>query len=350
MSNLQNSLSNRMLVGKNEGPMNTKTSTKTDGQATDAALWSIADVERETGLGKDTLRVWEKRYGFPVPLRDALGERAYPDEQLARLRMIKRLLDSNHRPGKVVAQPIDVLQALLDNLPDTAAAASPQATDEGMMAEDPGWIEWLSQDKTHQIKQSLQQHILRNGLAHVVDKIVAPLCGMVGMAWMRGEISVYQEHLFTEVLQSVLREAIASVDAVCQGQRQQPRVLLTTTPGEMHGLGLLMAECHFALESCDRFVLGTSTPISDMVQAVRQLKIDVLALSFSAYASRKDVVDNLQLLREQLPASVEIWAGGAAANNHSRLLPQGVVLMRKAGDVAVQVQSWRSRFGPGLWA
>ena len=44
--------------------------------------WSIAEVERETGLGKDTLRVWERRYGFPVPLRDALGERAYPDEQL----------------------------------------------------------------------------------------------------------------------------------------------------------------------------------------------------------------------------------------------------------------------------
>ena len=33
----------------------------------------IAAVERETGLAKDTLRVWEKRYGFPQPLRDASG-------------------------------------------------------------------------------------------------------------------------------------------------------------------------------------------------------------------------------------------------------------------------------------
>ena len=36
----------------------------------------IAAVERETGLSKDTLRVWERRYGFPRPLRDANGERA----------------------------------------------------------------------------------------------------------------------------------------------------------------------------------------------------------------------------------------------------------------------------------
>jgi hypothetical protein len=43
---------------------------------------------------------------------------------------------------------------------------------------------------------------------------------------MRGEISVYQEHLFTETLQSVLREAISSVDASVAGHDQRPRVLL----------------------------------------------------------------------------------------------------------------------------
>ena len=40
-------------------------------------LMNIAAVERETGLGKDTLRVWERRYGFPRPERDQHGERAY---------------------------------------------------------------------------------------------------------------------------------------------------------------------------------------------------------------------------------------------------------------------------------
>ena len=37
----------------------------------------IAAVARDTGLGKDTLRVWERRYGFPAPLRDAAGERSH---------------------------------------------------------------------------------------------------------------------------------------------------------------------------------------------------------------------------------------------------------------------------------
>ena len=308
--------------------------------------WSIAEVERETGLGKDTLRVWERRYGFPVPQRDRLGERAYPDDQVQRLRTLKRLLDAGHRPGKVVALSAEGLQALLSG--DAAAGASAvrkraPVQDVAPLEDAQGWLQWLAQDRTDLVRQALHQQILRQGLGTVVDQLIAPLCVMVGEGWLRGDLSVYQEHLFTETLQSVLREAIASVDASGQSLQQRPKVLLTTTPGEQHGLGLLMAECHFALESCVRFVLGTSTPIADIVQAVRQLQIDVLALSFSAYASRRDLLDSLQQLTEQLPTGVEIWVGGAAAATHGRALPPAVRLMRKPGDVSVQVQAWRQR-------
>jgi hypothetical protein len=106
-----------------------------------------------------------------------------------------------------------------------------------------------------------------------------------------------------------------------------------------------MAECHFALESCSRFVLGTSTPISDIVQAVQKLQIDVLALSFSPYATRKDVVGHLQQLREQLPLSVDIWVGGSGAHAQSRFVPEGLVLLRKAADVSVQLAHWRRQHG-----
>lgn len=310
---------------------------------------SIAEVERETGLGKDTLRVWERRYGFPVPQRDRLGERAYPEDQLQRLRLIKRLLDAGHRPGKVVPLGLAQLQDLINEAPISngpkARALAAMAT-APELADAQAWVQWLATDRNDMIRQALQQQILRQGLGTVVDQLVAPLCALVGNAWIRGDISVYQEHLFTETLQSVLREAIASVDASGQALQQVPRVLLTTTPNEQHGLGLLMAECHFALESCVRFVLGTSTPIVDIVQAVRRLQIDVLALSFSAYASRRDLLESLQQLREQLAPDCEIWVGGAAAAAHSKALPAGVHLMRQPGDVSVQVRAWRDRCTP----
>ena len=306
--------------------------------------WSIAEVERETGLGKDTLRVWERRYGFPTPLRDRLGERAYPDEQVQRLRLVKRLMDAGHRPGKVVPLDMAQLQALLEAPPVTrkqiirkAVLSAPKTA----LQEEDAWVQWLTEDRTDLIRQALQQQIVRQGLGKVVDQLVAPLCVLVGESWMRGELSVYQEHLFTETLQSVLREAIASVDASGQNLQQQPRVLLTTTPNEQHGLGLLMAECHFALESCERFVLGVSTPLGDIVQAARQLRIDVLALSFSAHAARRDLADALHQLHQQLPQQVEIWAGGAGAALHKRFLPAAVKHINRASDLAGQIHRWR---------
>ena len=324
-------------------------SSETADLPTTGQTWSIAEVERETGLGKDTLRVWERRYGFPSPIRDKLGERAYPDEQVQRLRLLKRLLDAGHRPGKVVALPAQQLQGMLQAAPAAMTGRVSQGADplHPELEDAQEWVQWLASDRTDMVRQTLQQQIVREGLGHVVDRLVAPLCALVGQAWMRGEVSVYQEHLFTETLQSVLREAIASVDASGQTLQQSPRVLLTTTPGEQHGLGLLMAECHFALESCTRFVLGTSTPIVDIVLAARQLRIEVLALSFSAYASRRDLIDSLQQLRDQLPDDVQIWVGGAAAAQHARALPKGVMLMRRPADVSLQVRAWRDRQAPG---
>jgi hypothetical protein len=88
-------------------------------------------------------------------------------------------------------------------------------------------------------------------------------------------------------------------------------------------------------------MLGTSTPLVDIVQAVQQLRIDVLALSFSAYASRRDVVENLQNLRAQLPTSVQIWVGGAGAAVLSPELPGGVLLLRQPADVAQSLRDWK---------
>ena len=47
---------------------------------------NISAVEREAGLSKDVLRMWECRYGFPKPGRDDNGEREYAPADIAKLR------------------------------------------------------------------------------------------------------------------------------------------------------------------------------------------------------------------------------------------------------------------------
>ena len=106
------------VLGLPDRPPSAATEAASAGDAA-AGLPGIAAVERDTGIAKDTLRIWERRYGFPAPLRDALGERVYPPEQVQRLRLLKRLLDAGHRPGRVVGASDEALQELLQLSKDT---------------------------------------------------------------------------------------------------------------------------------------------------------------------------------------------------------------------------------------
>ena len=78
---------------------------------------SIATVERETGLSKDTLRVWERRYGFPTPQRTGGGHRQYDLEEIEALReslpsyytraVIEHDVEAaRHRDDELVQRPV----------------------------------------------------------------------------------------------------------------------------------------------------------------------------------------------------------------------------------------------------
>ncbi|NEX19559.1 MerR family transcriptional regulator [Thiorhodococcus mannitoliphagus] len=53
----------------------------------------IGTVSRLTGVPTDTLRVWERRYHVVTPVRSEAGTRHYAAEDVARLSLIKRLVD-----------------------------------------------------------------------------------------------------------------------------------------------------------------------------------------------------------------------------------------------------------------
>ena len=73
-----------------------------DGSTESRGNSHIREVVRITGLRREQLYMWQRRYGFPAPLRDAFGDRVYPSDQVARLKLIKQLLSEGWRAGAVV--------------------------------------------------------------------------------------------------------------------------------------------------------------------------------------------------------------------------------------------------------
>lgn len=299
---------------------------------------SIAAVERDTGLSKDTLRVWERRYDFPNPTRDGGGERAYPLNQVERLRLIKRLLDAGHRPGRVVRLSHEALQQLAD------AAGEPEA------AVPPEWDEAAVQDylalvRRHDLpalRRQLMRDLTRVGLPRFLLGLLVPLNRAVGDAWLRGQMQVFEEHAFTEVLQGVLRQATSTLPAPLP--ECSPRVLLSTLPGEPHGLGLLMVEAMLANDGAACVPLGVQTPVWDMVLAAEAYRCDIVALGFSGCTNPHHTVEALHELRGKLPAGTAVWVGGSAPVLQRRRI-DGVRVVDGLIGLPEAVTDWRAARG-----
>lgn len=78
-------------------------------------MFPINVVEKETGISKYLLRMWERRYSFPRPDRDAKGERVYNNLDVEKLKIIKLLMEEGYRPSKVINQQLEELKVLLQS-------------------------------------------------------------------------------------------------------------------------------------------------------------------------------------------------------------------------------------------
>ena len=292
----------------------------------------IASVERETGLSKDTLRMWERRYGFPTPERDANGERLYAPLQVRRLSQIKRLMDRGHRPGKLLTLDETALLALDETRSPALATPDAQQLD--------AWLHLVKTHDSEALQRQFYREMARHGLARFVQDIVAPLITRIGEAWSRNELGIFEEHLFSQHLEKLFRTTLANMAPLAGS----PRVLLTTLSGEEHTLGLLMVEALLVIEDAYPVLLGPQTPIDEIVRAAQIKQVDVVCLSFSTAYSPALAAQGLRDLRRALPAETGLWAGGHGVKPIRKPI-DGVCLVPEFQDLSDCLASWRSGTG-----
>ena len=288
---------------------------------------SIAAVSLETGLAKEVLRKWEQRYGFPLPTRDDNGNRLYDAEQVTRLHLISQLIDSGMRPGAVVRLDISALQSLLVNksLPNYPSAH---------ISHDQ-LIGWLQRREPEQLRQELRSEMQRTGLTVFVADTLPAMNQVVGRAWQHGEISVLDEHIYSETLQDLLRSVFVELNKPDGG----PRILFTTPVGELHTLGILMLQVYLSLQGGCCISLGPQTPVEQIALAVRQLRIDILCLSISSCFPQRKVISLLKEIRSSLPEQTVFWAGGAGVAV-LKSSPRGVKLLSDFAGAHVELNKF----------
>ena len=230
----------------------------------------------------------------------------------------------------MVSKPLRALNAHIQSLPKRTLDSP---------GDSPTTAEALHLLKAHQVtdlRRLLTHALLQRGLQRFVVEVVAPLNERIGNAWIEGSIQIFQEHLYAEQIQQLLRQAVGSLTQSDQG----PRILLTTLPGEQHKLGLLMAEACLAVEGAQCISLGVETPALDIAQAARAHQVDIVGLSFSAAMPVNAARSGLADLRQRLDRKVALWAGGSLWSQARKTMP-GVTTLPSLTMMADALNDWR---------
>jgi methanogenic corrinoid protein MtbC1 len=290
-------------------------------------LLSITEVEQQTGIRQATLRMWEKRYGFPQPLRDRHGDRVYPLGQVDRLQVVKRLMDQGIRPGKILTGGVVEVDSALH---------APEAGD--LPTEYADMLRLLREYRRAELHAHFQYRLLELGLRRFVIEFVAPLTTAVGLAWSRGQLPVRSEHLFTQLVAAILHAKQAAVRASADAH---PKAVLATLTGEPHVLGIMMAEAVMTTLGMECIQLGSDTPPAEVTAAACETAADIVGLSFSSYFPCKTLLRMVSAMRARLPASTAIWLGGSGVPA-SLTLPSGIVRVGSLNEIGPALQRWRT--------
>ena len=281
---------------------------------------SIGAVSKATDIPVSTLRTWERRYGWPVPLRTQSGHRKYSATIVPHLRLIQTALDEGHKPRDVVSLPLDDLHTLLG--PPAAASApakekdaaeevAPHHADPMLQAVVRQWLETTLTLDRPAMMRNLERSWFRLDPISFLQDLVTPFLAEVGMAWYRGEMAVLHEQFASECLRSFL---CSQWQPLSQRAGGRP-VVCATLPGEYHALGLHMVAVIMAMAGCEVVFLGCDTPTEAIAKAViTHRSCDVLLSVSAASKAREGLVrEQIGRLRAQLPPKVELVLGGSGA-------------------------------------
>jgi DNA-binding transcriptional MerR regulator len=295
--------------------------------------FSLAEVEQRTGLSRDVLRKWEQRYQFPQPQRGTRGQREYLDQDMVKLMLISRLLKNGQRAGSLATQDTDQLQALLDDAHDNQTLPpAPGRLVSSQVVQT--LLETLSPTSDpHAVTLYLQRCLVQFGLNAFVAHLMPAFNRAVGDAWEAQRLRIADEHRYTESLRRVVLRALPQPGYV----RTIPRVLLTTPPQECHSLALLALHAQLALLGADCIDLGSQTPCAEVLRAVHELHIGVVAISISACLSAPESHKYVRCLRQGLPPGCELWMGGAGC---AALDAKALAGCQVFTDTPQAVQSW----------
>lgn len=242
-------------------------------------------------VSHSSLRFLE-REGLLSPQRTAGGHRLYSEQDVARVRQIKRwqaqrlsLDEIRPRLQALDGQPV---ASLAERLTTELLRGRPEVVPDLMAADDLGVP-----------------------LAELFQDVLLRVQATVGERWQSGDLRVGQEHEITEIV----REAVTKLSWRHASPPQGAPILAACAPGEQHDVGLRMVVGLLRTEGRLVHFLGANVGVDDLLAEIADRRPAVVLLSATMPERYGAIRRLLEALRaDPTLAGIPVVVGGGMAH------------------------------------
>lgn len=258
--------------------------------------YRIQAAAARSGVSELTIRAWERRYGIPRPQRTASGYRLYGDAEIGLLKQLREFTEN----GIVISDAVQMVQHPFHTPADLATWHTQIL--EAAVALDQRLVESVL----------IQAHRSLSPL-EVFEQLSVPVLRHAGELWDQGKLTVAQEHLVTHTVRGHLIASLHTAPAP-----QGHHYLCAGFPDDQHDLGLLGAALQLRHRGLRVTYLGAAVPVDNLLQTVKQLRPDGVALSAVKDAGLRGFTRVLAAIMQGVPPSIPVVVGGKAADRHRK--------------------------------
>jgi MerR family transcriptional regulator, light-induced transcriptional regulator len=171
--------------------------------------------------------------------------------------------------------------------------------------------------------------------AVVNERIIAPAMWLIGDLWEKGELTVADEHLATQITLRVvaLQREARRVRAVRRGHR----VMLAAPSGESHVVALQMLAGLLTEAGYDALMLGSDVPPEALAATAGRLNVDVICMSVTMDGGADRAVLAIHEVQQQRPGTGFV-IGGRAVTSRVPKRP-GIEVCERVSDGVLAVDA-----------
>ncbi len=222
--------------------------------------YTIADLEKLSGIKAHTIRIWEQRYNALKPMRTPGNTRYYDDTQLRKLLNVVSL----SKQGKKVSELFAISDEELNDLLNQQIENSKPDNSRFEYFISQMIIAGLSYNEV-EFEKHFSACLVRYGMKNTYMNIIQPMLFRVGLIWSKDELCPSQEHFLSNLIR---QKILASIDGLPLPTNVKKCWLLYLPEGEYHETGLMFSNYVIRNAGQKTIYLGSNVPLNFIPPAI----------------------------------------------------------------------------------